>query len=1048
VFAVGASRRLVPALALLAACGGADLVLPGQGEPAAIQVVHGNGQSGRVGTALAEPVVALVTDGQGRPVDGVAVAFDLPDGTDASVTPDTVLTGPDGQAAFHVTMGTRVGDLSAQVAVSASGSRTMTAPVSLTAVSADANGLAAVSGDSQTAPVGAALPDPLVVQVTDGFGNPIPGVTISWTVDGGSVSDATTTTGADGRTSVRRTLGSTAGVQRTLASAPGLAGSPVEFIATATAGAATVLERVSGDGQSAMVGTALPAPLVVRAHDADNNPVAGLAVAWIVGQGGGSLAPTTSITGADGRATTQWTLGGAPGANTATAVISGVGMVTFGATANPGTPPGLSVASEPPGAAMRGVVLVPAPSVQLLEPDGSPRPRGGVNVTVALLPGCANLRGTLTRGTGPDGRATFSGLALEGPPGTYELAFSATGYTGATSAPITLARASTTTAIQSDDPDPSTPGQAVQVRFQVQSPGGAPDGTVRVTSDDGASCSAPVAAAECSLSLTAVGSQTLTATYGGSDEFAGSAGTEGHTVSAPQPVRTTTRITADDPDPSDPGQAVTVRFTVTAESGAPTGTVTIGTSGGGETCSANVGDGACSLTLSEPGDQTLTATFVPSGNFSGSTDTERHTVRTPPPPPPPAVPSATASSVEVKDASIAINHRTDVTVVVRDDGGKTLEHITVTLAASGDGNSIDPASATTDRKGEAKFHFQSSAAGTKTVTAVAGGVTLAQQPTITVTQGSTRTSVTSDAPDPSAPNEVVQVGFSVASDDGTPTGAVTVTASSGESCGGQAPVGSCGVALATPGPITITASYAGDANFTPSAGQAAHTVAAPLPPVLAIRTQPSSDAAPSQPFAQQPELELRAGDGSELHQAGIAIGAELASGSGALLGTTAAVTDADGRAAFTDLAISGPAGSYTIRFTASGFEPVESAPITLALIGTRTRITADAPDPSAVGEAVTVQFAVEALTGGAGTPTGTVTITSDGGESCTAAVSDGACTISFAAAGSFNLTAAYSGDGTFDPSTSDPEPHSVTEPAPPPIGLRDAGPSPSTTRGA
>jgi hypothetical protein len=256
------------------------------------------------------------------------------------------------------------------------------------------------------------------------------------------------------------------------------------------------------------------------------------------------------------------------------------------------------------------------------------------------------------------------------------------------------------------------------------------------------------------------------------------------------------------------------------------------------------------------------------------------------------------------------------------------------------------------------------------------------------------------------------------------------------------------VALATPGPITITASYAGDANFTPSAGQAAHTVAAPLPPVLAIRTQPSSDAAPSQPFGQQPALALRAGDGSELHQAGIAIGAELASGSGALLGTTSAVTDADGRAAFTDLAISGPAGSYTIRFTASGFGPVESGPITLAPIGTRTRIVADAPDPSTVGETVTVQFAVEAVTGGAGAPTGTVTITSDGGESCSAPVSDGACTITFVAAGSFNLTAAYSGDGTYDPSTSDPEPHDVTEPVPPPIGLLDAEAPPSASRRA
>ena len=49
------------------------------------------------------------------------------------------------------------------------------------------------------------------------------------------------------------------------------------------------------------------------------------------------------------------------------------------------------------------------------------------------------------------------------------------------------------------------------------------------------------------------GTRTLTAAYAGSDEFEGSADTEGHTVAAPQPISTTTRITADDPDPSDVG---------------------------------------------------------------------------------------------------------------------------------------------------------------------------------------------------------------------------------------------------------------------------------------------------------------------------------------------------------------------------------------------------------------------------------------------------------------------------------------------------------------
>jgi len=164
-----------------------------------------------------------------------------------------------------------------------------------------------------------------------------------------------------------------------------------------------------------------------------------------------------------------------------------------------------------------------------------------------------------------------------------------------------------------------------------------------------------------------------------------------------------------------------------------------------------------------------------------------------------------------------------------------------------------------------------------------------------------------------------------------------------------------------------------------------------------------------------------------------------------LLGTTSLATDPDGRAAFTDLGIDGAPGTYTIEFTATGFTSVESDSIELSLAATRTTIVAGEPDPSLVGEAVTVQFTVES---DAGTPTGSVTVTSDGGESCTAPASDGACSITFLAAGSFTLTAAYGGDATFGASTSDPKPHTVTEPAPPPIGVGAAGSSPSAGPGA
>jgi Domain of unknown function (DUF1929)/Glyoxal oxidase N-terminus/Bacterial Ig-like domain (group 1) len=101
-----------------------------------------------------------------------------------------------------------------------------------------------VSGDPQTGPVGAVLEDPLVVRVTDASGSAVQGVTINWSLTGGgSLSEASTQTGADGQASVTRTLGGTAGPQTTVATAPGLTGSPVTFTHTATAVAGTGMGR-------------------------------------------------------------------------------------------------------------------------------------------------------------------------------------------------------------------------------------------------------------------------------------------------------------------------------------------------------------------------------------------------------------------------------------------------------------------------------------------------------------------------------------------------------------------------------------------------------------------------------------------------------------------------------------------------------------------------------------------------------------------------------------------------------------------------------------
>lgn len=97
----------------------------------------------------------------------------------------------------------------------------------------------------------------------------------------------------------------------------------------------TAIAAVSGDGQTAMVGTPLPEPFVVEVTDDDGDPAAGVDVAWAVTGGGGSLSTAASQTNSSGRTSAILTLGSSPGANTATASSAGLtgSPVTFGATA-------------------------------------------------------------------------------------------------------------------------------------------------------------------------------------------------------------------------------------------------------------------------------------------------------------------------------------------------------------------------------------------------------------------------------------------------------------------------------------------------------------------------------------------------------------------------------------------------------------------------------------------------------------------------------------------------------------------------------------------
>jgi len=110
----------------------------------------------------------------------------------------------------------------------------------------------------------------------------------------------------------------------------------------------------SGDGQTAIVATALPSQLRVEVTD-NGSPVSGRTVAWAT-TGGGSVT-ASSDTDASGIATSQWTLGQSAGLQSASATLSGAGGSPIGFTASASAGAAASIAqATPSGDGQSGIV--------------------------------------------------------------------------------------------------------------------------------------------------------------------------------------------------------------------------------------------------------------------------------------------------------------------------------------------------------------------------------------------------------------------------------------------------------------------------------------------------------------------------------------------------------------------------------------------------------------------------------------------------------------------------------------------------------------------
>jgi hypothetical protein len=384
--------------ALAMACGGDDLTLPNEGEPAALEIFDGDRQNGTVGEPLSEALVVRVTDRFGDPVSGAIVEWTAEGG--GSVDPAESTTDPKGQATTQRTLGAEPVTYFTTAGVNGVEDTVTFTSTGLTARLVITSRLQAIATS------GVPLDPQPALQLQDADGTPIGRedvvVTVQITSGGGTLSGSTTaTSNAAGEVAFTDlAIRGSPGARRLLFAAEGFAPATSSPIALG-AGAPASMELVVGDDQNAPVGEAVPIPPAVRVRDADGTPLPGIPVTFTVTEGGGAVVGEP-ITNADGvAAVTSWRLGPSVGQNELSAEVTGQSLegspVVFTAAATAGAVSGAESQVEAAPATITASSGSSAATITVRVRDRFGNPVAGAPVTLAVN-GTGN---TLTQPTEP-----------------------------------------------------------------------------------------------------------------------------------------------------------------------------------------------------------------------------------------------------------------------------------------------------------------------------------------------------------------------------------------------------------------------------------------------------------------------------------------------------------------------------------------------------------------------------------------------------------------------------------------------------------------------
>lgn len=176
------------------------------GAPTALFDISGGYQSATVGTMLAAPLVVRLKDTYGNVVPNVQVTFSDNNAKGWFTPPNPTMTDSTGTATMTYTVPTKAESITITPSAGS-----LTGKFTEKSIAGAVASISVVSGNNQSGTAGTQLPNPLVTGVKDQYGNPVPGVTVTYADGGaGGTFSTATQTNNQGQASVTYTLPNTA----------------------------------------------------------------------------------------------------------------------------------------------------------------------------------------------------------------------------------------------------------------------------------------------------------------------------------------------------------------------------------------------------------------------------------------------------------------------------------------------------------------------------------------------------------------------------------------------------------------------------------------------------------------------------------------------------------------------------------------------------------------------------------------------------------------------------------------------------------------------